>query len=59
MKTKSKERCSRIVTVHLEPKLHDRIKQIAGEDGRTVSNWIRLLTMARVRDERPTLDTAA
>jgi hypothetical protein len=58
MKTESPERCSRVVTVHLEPELHDAIKQVAQKDGRTVSNWIRTLTMARVRGEAM-LETAA
>jgi predicted DNA-binding ribbon-helix-helix protein len=57
MKTYSKRR-SRVITVHLEPDLHDAIKQIAWDDGRTLSNMIRKLAEARVRDERHALETA-
>jgi predicted DNA-binding ribbon-helix-helix protein len=54
MPKESSERRSRILTVHLEPKLHDAIKRIALKDGRTVSNLIRKLAEARVLHEHST-----
>jgi Ribbon-helix-helix protein, copG family len=59
MKTYSKRR-SRVVTVHLEPELHDEIKRKALEDGRTVSNMIRRkLAETCVRGGPHTLQTPA
>jgi predicted DNA-binding ribbon-helix-helix protein len=58
MKTEFPERRTKVVTVHLEPNLHNAIKQIARRDGRPLSNMIRKLAEDRVRDDRPTLEAA-
>jgi len=59
MDRENPKRCSRVVTVHLEPELHDKIKEIARRDGRPISNMIRKLAEDRVRHERATLESPA